>query len=463
MTSLRALEDQPAPFHLDVDINRRQAVDTVQVARDASHYYRQEMEITEVLQRLGLALAIGILVGIERGWQERETAPGKRTAGIRTFGLSGFLGGLTGFLDLTLGPILPAAIFTTFGIAFIVFNRYEAEQKQDYSVTSVIAALVVFILGILATVSDMTVAAAGGVAVTALLAARQPLHRFLRNLTWLELRAAVTLLVMTLVALPLLPNRTVDPWNSVNPFQLWLLTIMIAAISYVGYLAIRIAGPRHGITLGGAAGGFISSTAVTLSFARMSSGNSQASYSLAAGASIAGAMSIARAVIISGLMAPFLVPTLFIALVPVIVVFILASLLMVWQGKADGGERDISPDNPFELFTVLRFGALLGVITFISKVLIDQIGASAIFAVALLSGLVDLDAIVLSTTRMAGSVLTTEVATTSILLAAAVNLIAKMVLAILFGSRSYAMALAIATVTAILAGTASYIGVRGFA
>jgi uncharacterized membrane protein (DUF4010 family) len=136
---------------------------------------------------------------------------------------------------------------------------------------------------------------------------------------------------------------------------------------------------------------------------------------------------------------------------------------MVWQGKADGGERDISPDNPFELFTVLRFGALLGVITFISKVLIDQIGASAIFAVALLSGLVDLDAIVLSTTRMAGSVLTTEVATTSILLAAAVNLIAKMVLAILFGSRSYAMALAIATVTAILAGTASYIGVRGFA
>ena len=92
------------------------------------------MEITEVFRRLGLALAIGILVGIERGWQKRETAPGKRTAGIRTFGLSGFLGGLTGFLDLTLDPILPAAIFTTFGIAFIVFNRYEAEQEQDYSV-----------------------------------------------------------------------------------------------------------------------------------------------------------------------------------------------------------------------------------------------------------------------------------------------------------------------------------------
>jgi uncharacterized membrane protein (DUF4010 family) len=95
--------------------------------------------------------------------------------------------------------------------------------------------------------------------------------------------------------------------------------------------------------------------------------------------------------------------------------------------------------------------------------MIDQIGASAIFGVALLSGLVDLDAITLSTTRMAGSVLTMEVATTAILLAAAVNLIAKMVLAILFGSRPYAKAMTIATITAVLAGTASYIGLRGFA
>jgi len=82
------------------------------------------MDIIEAFQRLSLALAIGILVGVERGWQERETEPGKRTAGIRTFGLSGFLGGLAGFLQVKLGPILPAAVFVVFGIAFVVFSRY---------------------------------------------------------------------------------------------------------------------------------------------------------------------------------------------------------------------------------------------------------------------------------------------------------------------------------------------------
>lgn len=416
------------------------------------------MDMIEAFQRLSLALAIGILVGVERGWQERETEPGKRTAGIRTFGLSGFLGGLAGFLQVKLGPILPAAVFVVFGIAFVVFSRYEAEQEEDYSVTSVIAALAVFVLGVIATVSDMTVAAAGGVAVTALLAARHSLHGFLRNLTWLEFRAALVLLAMTLVALPLLPDRTIDPWNAINPFQLWLLTIMIAAISYVGYLAVRIAGPKHGILFSGAAGGFISSTAVTLSFARLSSRSTQATHSLAAGASIAGAMSIGRALVISGILAPVLVPQLAVAFVPVILVFLSASFLMLRGAKADDKATGINPDNPFELLTVLRFGAFLGVISFLSKLTVDQIGSSMIFVVALLSGLADLDAITLSTARMAGSVLTTEVATIAISLAAAANLIVKMVLAIMFGSRAYATALSATTLMALVVAVAAYFG-----
>ncbi|MDL2398315.1 MgtC/SapB family protein [Rhizobium mayense] len=421
------------------------------------------MDIIEAFQRLSLALAIGILVGVERGWQERETAPGKRTAGIRTFGLSGFLGGLAGFLQVKLGPVLPTAVFVVFGIAFIVFSRYEAEREQDYSVTSVIAALAVFVLGFVATVSDMTVAAAGGVAVTALLAARHSLHGFLRNLTWLELRAALVLLAMTLVALPLLPDRTIDPWNAINPFQLWLLTIMIAAISYVGYLAVRIAGPKQGILFSGAAGGFISSTAVTLSFARLSSESDQATHSLVAGASIAGAMSIGRALVISGILAPSLVPKLAPAFVPVILVFLSATFVMLRGAKADDKATDINPDNPFELRTVLRFGAFLGVISFISKFAIDQIGLSMIFVVALLSGLADLDAITLSTARMASSVLTTEVATIAISLAAAANLTMKMMLAILFGSRAYAAALSVTTLTALVVAAAAYFGYSALA
>lgn len=420
------------------------------------------MDIIEAFQRLSLALAIGVLVGVERGWQERDMAPGKRTAGIRTFGLAGFLGGLAGFLHITIGPALPAAIFVMFGAAFIVFNRYEAEQEQDYSVTGVIAALAVFALGTVAAVSDMMVAAAGGVAVTALLAARQSLHGFLRNLTWLELRAALVLLAMTLVALPLLPNRTVDPWDSLNPFQLWLLTIMIAAISYVGYLAIQIAGPRFGTLFAGAAGGLVSSTAVTLSFARLSlkrseGGQEQGSRDLAAGAAVAGGLSIGRALVVCGIIAPVLIQPLAAAFGPIVIVFFSSGLLMMWRSTADTGATDVNPDNPFEFLTVLRFGALLGFIMVISRVLIDQIGVSAIFGVALLSGIADLDAITLSTSRLAGTVLSTDIAATAILLAAAVNLVTKMILAISFGNRAYSRPFTFTTIAAIAAGVVSHI------
>lgn len=416
------------------------------------------MDLLEAFQRLGLALAIGVLVGIERGWQERAEAAGKRTAGIRTFGLTGFLGGLAGLLQISVGPVLPAILLAVFGIAFLVFKRFEAEHTQDYSVTSVVAALVVFALGTVAVVSHMAVAAAGGVTVTALLAARHSLHGFLRHLTWLELRAALVLLVMTLVALPLLPNRTVDPWNSMNPFQLWLLTILIAAISYVGYLAVRIAGPKRGILFSGAAGGFISSTAVTLSFARMSAASARAATNLAAGASVAGALSIGRVLVISGIMAPALLPRLAAALVPVILVLLVTSFRLAKRSGAAEGGSDVHLDNPFELMTVLRFGALLGVIMCVSRIMIEHVGTSTIFVVAMLSGVADLDAITLSTTRMVGSVLSEDIAATAILLATAVNLITKMVLAILFGDRSYAMPFSIATVVGIAAASAGYAG-----
>lgn len=208
---------------------------------------------TEAFQRLSLALAIGILVGIERGWQDREAAPGKRVAGIRTYGLSSFLGGFCGFLQPLTGPILPTAIFVFFCITVLLFSRMQAAQEEDYSATATIAALAVFALGFGAVVADMTVTAASAVAITALLAAREPLHGFLRRLTWLELRAALILLTMTIVILPILPNRPIDPWQTINPFELWMMTILVGAVSFAGYILIRLSGARAGILLTGPA------------------------------------------------------------------------------------------------------------------------------------------------------------------------------------------------------------------
>lgn len=415
------------------------------------------METLDVFQRLALALAIGLLVGIERGWQERDLPAGGRTAGIRTFALAGFLGGLTALIGQTTGWVLPAAIALCFGLAFVVFQKMEAEQENNHSVTNVVSAFVVFALGILAVLSDMKIAAACGVVTATLLAARHSLHGFLRRMTWLELRAALVLLAMTFVALPLLPNRAIDPWGGFNPFELWLLTILIAAISYVGYLAIRIAGPQAGVLFAGAAGGFVSSTAVTLSFARMAAETPAFSRRFAAGAMIAGALSLSRATVIATAIAPGLLLPVASATVPAVIAFLLATALMVRRSVATGGAPAVNLSNPFELGMVLKFGALLAVVSFVSRFLIAKLGSASLLGVAAVSGIADLDAITLSAAQLSQSTVSLQTAALAILIAAAVNLFTKAVLALTSGTRLYGASLAAVTAIAIACGGAGFL------
>jgi uncharacterized membrane protein (DUF4010 family) len=350
-----------------------------------------------------VALAIGLLVGVERGWQERDIRAGGRTAGIRTFGLTGFLGGIAGILQSMVGPFLPATIAALVGLVYIAGKWQETKEDEDYSITSVVAALVVFGLGVLAAVGDIVTAAAGGVVTTANLAARHSLHGFLRGLTWPELRSSLVLLAMTVIALPLLPDRALDPWGALNPFALWVLTITIAALSFAGYVAIKVMGTSRGVLLAGAAGGLVSSTALTLSFARYSKQAQQSSAHLAAGAAIAGALSFGRVLVIGAALSIGLLAPLASALVPAIIGFLIAGFFRVWRSGSATDVPEIQLKNPFELRMVLAFAGLLGLISLISKMAVDYIGASALFAVAAITGLVDVDAITLSTARLAGT------------------------------------------------------------
>ncbi|WFU08631.1 MgtC/SapB family protein [Rhizobium sp. CB3090] len=420
------------------------------------------MEHSEIFQRLGVALAIGLLVGVERGWRERDVRAGGRTAGIRTFGLTGFLGGIAGILQSTIGPLLPATIAALLGLIYIAGKWQETTEDEDYSITSVVAALVVFGLGVLAAVGDIVTAAAGGVATTAILAARYSLHGFLRGLTWPELRSALVLLAMTVIALPLLPDRALDPWEALNPFSLWLLTITIAALSFAGYVAIKLMGTRRGVLLAGAAGGLVSSTALTLSFARHSKEAPQGSTHLAAGAAIAGALSFVRVLVIGSALSFNLLLPLASGLVPAIVGFLIAGFLWVWRSSPEGGVPEIELKNPFELRMVFSFAALLGLISLISKMAISYIGMSALFVVAVISGLVDVDAITLSTARLSGSAIDVNTAAAVILIAVVVNVVTKAALAFSAGTRGYGMALAQASGIAIIAGAVGYFALRGF-
>ena len=187
------------------------------------------MDTRDLFERLGLALAIGLLIGLERGWRERDMGSGKRAAGIRTFALIGLLGGLWGAMTPTLGPVPMAAASLAFAVAFTLFEWRESVAQDDYSVTTTIAGFIVFALGAFAVLGNRAAAGAAAVAVVALLAARNSLHQFLKKLSWLELRSVVVLLTMTFVLLPVLPDRPIDPWDAINPYELWLLVVLIGA------------------------------------------------------------------------------------------------------------------------------------------------------------------------------------------------------------------------------------------
>ena len=259
-----------------------------------------KMDVSELAMRLGLALALGFVIGLERGWKERDEGEGKRAAGLRTFSLIGLMGGIFGMLSLGGDRILLAAGFVTTSAVMAVFIWRESQREGDYSATTLVAALLTFMLGASAVLGDMRIAAGAGVVTVGLLAYKRELHGFLAHLTWDELRSGLLLAAMTFIALPLLPDRAIDPWGAINPHQLWLITILIAVVSFTGYVAVKLAGPARGLVLAAALGGLISSTVVTLTLARLAKVNS-ARLGLLGGSIIAsGAVMMVRVLVLAG-------------------------------------------------------------------------------------------------------------------------------------------------------------------
>ncbi|MCZ7594561.1 MAG: MgtC/SapB family protein [Hyphomicrobium sp.] len=216
------------------------------------------MDTFQLIQRLAVALAIGLIIGIERGWKQRSEPEGERAAGLRTLTLSGLLGGVWGALALGTGVwglIGLGAAFVGFTGVVALFRYREMQREGSFGATTVIAAMLAFALGALAVLGDPRAAAAAGVATALLLALKAMLHAWLERLTWEELRSGLILLAMTVIALPLLPDRELAAWLPVNPREVWLMTIFIAALSFAGYVAIRMAGPGLGLLLSGLAGG----------------------------------------------------------------------------------------------------------------------------------------------------------------------------------------------------------------
>jgi len=384
----------------------------------------------DLFQRLGLALAIGLLAGVERGWREREAAEGRRTAGVRTYALSGLLGGVAAALSQALGDWAFVAVAFPFAAAFILFKQREQADEQDHSVTGVVAALLVFALGAYAVVGDMRVAAAAGVVAVGLLASKSLLHAWLRRLTWAELRSAIVLLAMTFVLLPALPNRGFGPYESVNPYELWALTIGLAGVSFVGYAATRIFGPSRGPILGSAVGALISSTAVTLHLAREER-RAPSAVAHAGMALLAGAVMAVR----MGVIALLLSPELFQRLAATLGVFAGASIMAAALTFRVRGPATTTAalKSPFDLVSVCKFAVVLGAVMAGARILSGLYGASGLLVVSALAGLADVDAVTVTASRMAAGGLDLRLAAYAVLLAGATDSLSKAVIATTVG------------------------------
>jgi hypothetical protein len=201
-----------------------------------------QFENTRMLGRLGVALAFGMLIGLERGWERRELPEGQRAAGLRTFDIIGLLGAVTIQLRT---PMLLVAIGAALGLLAALGYWRESQRDQDISMTTaVVVVLLPFRLGALAGIGELTVAAATAVVITLLLGFKLELHGIVRRIERLELLGTLRLLLISVVILPVLPNRGFGPWDAFNPYRTWWMVVLVAGISYVGYFAIRILARR---------------------------------------------------------------------------------------------------------------------------------------------------------------------------------------------------------------------------
>lgn len=404
--------------------------------------------------RLAIALVIGLLLGAERGWTYRDIREGGRMAGLRTFGVMGLLGGVCGLLSDRFGAAVFGLAFLALAIVLLAAHVLQSREDSDHSVTSVAAALLAFALGGLSAAGDPALAAAAAVVAALLLSYKTLLHAWLDRLQRIELRAVFKLLLISVVVLPLLPDRGYGPWQALNPYAIWWMVVLIALISSAGYFAVQIGGPRHGTLFTGMFGGLASSTAVTLQFARAARREPGSAKLLATAILLACGTMFPRMFVVASVLNPALLqPLLLPALAMAMVVYLPA--LWFWRETRREAVAVASPlKNPFELGPALAFGALLALVMLLSEALRHLYGDAGLLALAAASGITDVDAITLSLSRLSLTDVAVSVAALGIVTAAAANTLAKAVMAAMIGGKAVGVRVASVLVASALSGLA---------
>jgi len=343
------------------------------------------------LLALGHAGAIGLLIGLERGWTERGADDGHRVAGIRTFGLLGLVGGAAALIAGSIG----VAIVVLSGIVLIVGYWRQTVVSDGQSATGAVAGFLVLGLSALAASGQPETALAGAAIVIFLLSSRQRLHKLVSDLTAREMRAAAEFAIVALVLFPLAPDRGVGPFAAINPHHLLLVVVLVSGISFAAYLAGHHISRGKGSMLTAAVGALVSSTAVTAALARRIRSNLGETGPLKVSLLIASIVGGLRVLVLIAVLAPAAFANSAYAILPGLAVLAAAA---VWAGRGGVPAGDESPPvgNPLELGAAVTFAAIAAVATLGARLASSAFGSSGPLIVYTATGMVDVDAAVLA-------------------------------------------------------------------
>lgn len=374
--------------------------------------------------RLALALVLGFLVGIERGWSLRENKEGVRTAGIRTFTLIALAGALWGMLAEALDPIVLGFVFLGFFALVITgYYRHSAESGST-GLTTEMAALITFTLGVAVMQGYESVSVMITIVMVLILSVKSRLHQWIDTIESRELYSGIVFLLISAVVMPLLPNRGYGPWEVLNPYEIWGMVVLIAGISYAGYFSMKYLGKERGLQFTSFTGALVSSIAVTVTLGRYSQERRHMAF-FQTGVLIATFVALGRILIWVAIFNPAWMTGILPAVGPMMAVNALAAMYLRRQAGSDSGRASIKLQNPLQLSTAAQFGLLLALVMFLAEVGRQWLGEPGLLGVSFLSGLVDIDAIVLSLLQMKGDTLPAGMVLRAVTLAAMANVLVK--------------------------------------
>jgi uncharacterized membrane protein (DUF4010 family) len=393
------------------------------------------------------ALACGLLIGIERGWKLREQKPGTRVAGVRTFTMLGLGAGVAGLAGALGQPFVAAGI--VIGAVALMVIAYSNALEREHDSTSAVAAIVTIAIGFLAGIGQPALAIASAAVAVALLALRAELHGFVERLDADDVKALARFAVIAFAVLPFLPSGHYGPLGAWNPQRLWLVVVLVTGFAFLGYVANRIFGERHGTIATALIGGAYSSTAVTQALAQ------RLGREKAAGAEPAG---IALATAVMYLRVPLLIAVFSTRVLIPVVVLLLPAVLIAWAAgywlyrRAPRSDAPTPPGNPIALLPALGFLAFVAVAALAARWAEGRFGESGIAVLLLITGSMDVDVAIVTLGGLPASAISPLVAAMAISGTIIANMAVKIGITLVYaGRKGLSAALAMGASVAALA------------